>query len=75
MKDLGYDKPLYILPFDHRGCREDCEGIAAGTARRAFEAGANVFVAGTSVFGDPGGPAMGIRGLAEALNPQLQSLL
>jgi ribulose-phosphate 3-epimerase len=42
----------------------DCDlevdgGIAAGTARLAREAGANVFVAGTSVFGDPGGPAMG----------------
>jgi pentose-5-phosphate-3-epimerase len=47
-------------------------GIDAGTARLAFEAGANVFVAGTSVFGNPGGPATGMRGLAEALNPQLQ---
>ena len=38
-------------------------GIDASTARLAFEAGANVFVAGTSV---------GMRSLAEALNPQLQ---
>lgn len=50
-------------------------GIDVGTARLAFESGANVFVAGTSVFGHSGGPAMGIRGLAEALNPQLQTHL
>jgi ribulose-phosphate 3-epimerase len=47
-------------------------GIDAATARLAFEAGANVFVAGTSVFGNSGGPAMGMRSLAEVLNPQLQ---
>ena len=57
----------------------DCDlevdgGIDASTARLALEAGANVFVAGTSVFGDPGGPAIGMRCLAEALNPQLQLL-
>jgi ribulose-phosphate 3-epimerase len=57
----------------------DCDlevdgGIDASTARLALEAGANIFVAGTSIFGDPGGPAMGMRCLAEALNPQLQLL-
>jgi pentose-5-phosphate-3-epimerase len=46
--------------------------IDAGTARLAFDAGANVCVAGTSVFGNPGGPAMGMRSLADALNPRLQ---
>ena len=48
-------------------------GIDQRTAPLAFEAGANVFVAGRSVFGNPGGPAMG-RILADALTPQLQSL-
>lgn len=49
-------------------------GIDTGTAQRAFEAGANVFVVGTCVFGDPGGPAKGVRALAGALEPQLQPL-
>jgi ribulose-phosphate 3-epimerase len=47
-------------------------GIDASTARLALEAGANVFVAGTSVFEDPGGPEVGMRSLAEALTPHLQ---
>jgi ribulose-phosphate 3-epimerase len=50
-------------------------GIDPGTGRLAAEAGANVFVAGTSVFGDLGGPATGMRCLAEALNSHLQALL
>jgi ribulose-phosphate 3-epimerase len=55
------------------GCDLEVDGgIDASTARLAFEAGANVFVAGTSVFGDPGGPAIGMRCLAEALHPQIQ---
>jgi ribulose-phosphate 3-epimerase len=49
-------------------------GSNADTTRLAAEAGANVFVAGTSVFGDPGGPATGMRCLAEALNPQLRRI-
>jgi ribulose-phosphate 3-epimerase len=49
-------------------------GIDVDTARLALEAGANVFVAGTCVFGDSGGPATGMRCLAEALSPQLQLL-
>jgi ribulose-phosphate 3-epimerase len=49
-------------------------GIDAGTAPLAFEAGANVFVAGTCVFEDPDGPAVGMRTLAEALNPRFQTL-
>ena len=39
---------------DRRGCRLDIEvdgGINPGTAREAVEAGANVIVAGTAVFG------------------------
>jgi ribulose-phosphate 3-epimerase len=55
------------------GCDLEVDGgIDASTARLAFEAGANVFVAGTFVFGDPGGLAIGMRCLAEALHPQLQ---
>jgi ribulose-phosphate 3-epimerase len=38
-------------------------GIDAKTAPRAVEAGADVLVAGSSVFGDPGGPAAGLRRL------------
>jgi ribulose-phosphate 3-epimerase len=50
---------------------QDCDlevdgGIDHNTARLAFEAGANIFVAGTSVFGDPGGPAAGIHRLRGA---------
>lgn len=52
------------------GCDLEVDGgIDAATAPLAFEAGANVFVAGTSVFGYPGGAAMGMRGLVEALTP------
>ena len=49
-------------------------GIDSATARLALEAGANVFVVGTSVFGDPGGPAAGVRRLSEVLNFQFQSV-
>jgi ribulose-phosphate 3-epimerase len=39
-------------------------GIDEGTARMAIEAGANVLVAATAVFGDPRGPATAVRALA-----------
>jgi hypothetical protein len=29
MKTLGYDQPLYILPFDHRGSR----GVTASSSK------------------------------------------
>ena len=43
-------------------------GIDASTILRAYEAGARVFVAGTSVFGHPGGIAEGVRRLRAVLN-------
>jgi ribulose-phosphate 3-epimerase len=39
-------------------------GIDATTANIVIEAGANVLVAATAVFGDPRGPAAAVRGLA-----------
>ena len=45
-------------------------GIDLHTIRRAYEAGANVFVAGTSVFGDAAGPAAGVEKLIEAAAAQ-----
>ena len=41
-------------------------GIDASTLLRAHEAGARVFVAGTSIFGHPGGVAEGVRSLRAA---------
>ena len=41
-------------------------GIDASTILRAHEAGARVFVAGTSIFGHPGGVAEGVRSLRAA---------
>ncbi len=41
-------------------------GIAAGTAAEVVRAGANVLVAGSSVFGHPEGLAAGIRDLRKA---------
>jgi ribulose-phosphate 3-epimerase len=42
-------------------------GIDDSTARIAVEAGANVLVAATAVFGDPRGPAAAVRALAAAV--------
>jgi ribulose-phosphate 3-epimerase len=42
-------------------------GIAAETIVLAAQAGADVFVAGSSVYGDPAGPAAGIATLRAAL--------
>lgn len=41
-------------------------GIDVKTIRAAHEAGASVFVAGTSVFGAPGGPDAGVQALIQA---------
>ncbi len=41
-------------------------GINEETARQCFEAGANVFVAGTSIFKYPSGYAAGIQALRNA---------
>ena len=43
-------------------------GIDVSTILRAYEAGARVFVAGTSVFGHPGGVAEGVRSLRAVLD-------
>ncbi len=54
-----------------RGLTRDVEvdgGIAADTAPQAQAAGANVFVAGSAVFGHADGPAAGLRHLRAALN-------
>lgn len=54
--------------LDGRGSRAALEvdgGIAVGTIRRAWEAGADTFVAGTAVFGDPD-PAAAIGRLKQA---------
>ena len=41
-------------------------GVEVETIGAAYEAGARVFVAGTSVFKHPAGPAAGVRALIEA---------
>jgi len=56
----------------------DCDievdgGIDASTIARARHAGANVFVAGTSVFSAPGGPAAGLAALRHALSASAHS--
>ncbi len=54
-----------------RGLTRDVEvdgGIAADTAPQAQAAGANVFVAGSAVFGHVDGPAAGLRHLRAALD-------
>jgi ribulose-phosphate 3-epimerase len=64
-----------MINLVNRACDLEVDGgIDAATARLAIEAGANVFVAGTSVFGDPGGAAVGTRGLIEAVSLTHQSL-
>ena len=55
--------------LDRRNPQCDLEvdgGIDAETAPRVVAAGARVLVAGTSVFGDPAGPAAGLRSLTQA---------
>jgi len=42
-------------------------GIEAGTVAAAYAAGARDFVAGTAIFGYPGGIRAGIRALQQAL--------
>jgi len=51
------------------GCDLEVDGgIDSATARLAVTAGANVLVAGTSVFGDREGVAAGMKGLRASLN-------
>ena len=42
-------------------------GRVGGTARMASEAGANVLVSGSFVFGHPGGCAEGVKAMLEAV--------
>ena len=56
-----------LLEARNPGCDLEIDGgIDLHTIRRAREAGASVFVAGTAVFGDAAGPAASIRKLLDA---------
>ncbi|MGI9022153.1 MAG: ribulose-phosphate 3-epimerase [Acidimicrobiales bacterium] len=55
--------------IDRQGLETEIEvdgGVDAGNARDCVEAGANVLVAGTAVFGHKGGPAAGARAVLAA---------
>lgn len=53
------------------GCELEVDGgIDAQTAPRTVQAGANVLVAGTAIFGFPGGPIAGIEALQASLRLQ-----
>ncbi|MGI9034096.1 MAG: ribulose-phosphate 3-epimerase [Acidimicrobiales bacterium] len=57
---------------DRQGLATDVEvdgGVGASNARACVEAGANVLVAGTAVFGHEGGPAKGGQAVLEAAGP------
>jgi len=56
-----------MLDLRNSGCELEVDGgIEPKTVPLVVEAGAGVLVAGTAVFGHPGGPAAGIRSLIEA---------
>ncbi len=56
-----------ILARRNPGCEMEVDGgIDPQNARRVVEAGAGVLVAGTSVFGHPGGPEAGVKSLLQA---------
>ena len=56
-----------ILSERNPACEIEIDGgVEVETIGAAYEAGARVFVAGTSVFGHPAGPAAGVRALIEA---------
>lgn len=56
-----------MLEARNPGCDLEIDGgVELDTMRRAREAGASVFVAGTAVFGDAAGPTASIRKLLEA---------
>jgi ribulose-phosphate 3-epimerase len=56
-----------MLEARNPGCDLEIDGgVELDTIRRAREAGASVFVAGTAVFGDAAGPAASIRKLLDA---------
>ena len=56
-----------ILDVRNPQCEIEIDGgVDQQTIRAAYEAGARVFVAGTSVFGYAGGPEAGVQSLIEA---------
>lgn len=56
-----------MLDARNPGCDLEVDGgIELATIRAAHQAGANVFVAGTSVFGCADGPQAGVQGLLQA---------
>ena len=58
-----------IMDRINPGCDLEVDGgVDAETARLAMAAGANVFVAGTSVFGDRDGVAAGMKSLRASLS-------
>jgi ribulose-phosphate 3-epimerase len=57
-----------MLSERHPACEIEIDGgVEVDTIGAAYEAGARVFVAGTSVFKHPAGPAAGVRALIEAV--------
>jgi ribulose-phosphate 3-epimerase len=56
-----------ILDSRNPGCELEVDGgIDPHTVPRVVEAGARVLVAGTAVFGHPGGPGAGVKSLLDA---------
>ncbi len=59
----------------HPVCEIEIDGgVEADTIGAAYQAGARVFVAGTSVFKHPAGPAAGVRALIEAASASSQRI-
>ena len=66
LKKIGHLRKI----LDRRNPQCDLEvdgGIEPQNAARVVEAGAGVLVAGTAVFGHPGGPEAGVRSLLQTL--------
>lgn len=56
-----------MLDARHPECEIEIDGgVELHTIRAAYEAGARVFVAGTAVFGNAGGPAASVQNLIQA---------
>ncbi len=56
-----------LLDARHPQCEIEIDGgVDQQTIRAAYEAGARIFVAGTSVFGYAGGPEAGVQSLIKA---------
>jgi len=78
MTDLGFDRPLYILPFDHRGSFQSGlfgwkgtlpkvdGGVGPENIRALADAGMTIAVAGTSVFDPRASVAANVRVLRAA---------